>query len=478
MFTITKETQFVIYGASFIGKEINTVLKEKGYDVVAFFDTDAKNGKIVDGVQVLHPEEELSGKERTVIIIAITDTQEHEAVAEYLYSIGYDKIIMQTDFIKNEKQIVDEIYERILIGENVEAIEIPCFEPAEDGWEKFEDKYVDVIEGKYVVDVPVELLFFEKADGVLCTAYQNEPLLTAYHFLEGRENADLVFEYFESRDEAIRWIQVESVRYKNLSRRWQVYGHDINKAQIPWVERNEKGVFVVKTEEPYAMFQVVKGYSRVKCVMSESDYRSWVNIDKVDNFYELMKKHHVSRIYTPIPHPAMYDIVANRENYGYTRLARMCRYFSEQRMDIKGKKVLDVGTYVGYLGQHMYRMGADVTAVEYANDLYELCDSINDILGYRLDLKHMGIEELETEDQYDVTIMLTVLYWHLDTPLADKIMKKVDEVTKGILVWESGNEIEREKEWIMNHSSFNHYEKIADSFGAGKLRELGVFSRV
>ena len=478
MFKITKETQFAIYGASFIGKEFKAALEANGYKVVAFFDTDAKNGKEIEGLRVVRPEDASVDKRNIVTVIAITDSQEHWGVAEYLHSLGCNKIIMKTDFIKNEKNAVDEIYENILDGKNIENIDIPYFESNQYGWKDFEHKYVDVIGEKYVVDVPVELLFFEKEDGVLCTAYQNEPLATAYHFFEGRENADLVFDYFESREKAIRWMQVEAVRYKNMSRRWQIFGHDINKAQIPCVEWNHKGLFTVKTEKEYAMFQVAKGYARVKCMMSENDYRSWLNVDKVAKFHDLMKMHHISRVYTPIPHPAMYDVVTIRENYGYTRLPRVCRYLAENKIDVRGKKVLDVGTYVGYLGQHMHRMGAEVTAVEYAKDSYQLAESINDILGYRdIDLKNMGIEELETENRYDVTIMLTVLYWHLDTPLADKIMKKVDEVTNGILIWESGNEIEREKEWILKNSSFNRYKKIADTFGSGKLRELGVFYR-
>ena len=73
--------------------------------------------------------------------------------------------------------------------------------------------------------------------------------------------------------------------------------------------------------------------------------------------------------------------------------------------------------------------------------------------------------------------MLTVLYWHMDTPLGIKLIKAVDHMTKKFLLWESGDEPEREKHFIFSHSSFHTYEKICETVGTGKLRELGIFTK-
>ena len=56
-------------------------------------------------------------------------------------------------------------------------------------------------------------------------------------------------------------------------------------------------------------------------------------------------------------------------------------------------------------------------------------------------------------------------------------MEKINQVTKDYLVWESGDEIEQEKKFVLEHSSFTNYEKIMETFGTGKIRELGIFSR-
>ena len=101
-----------------------------------------------------------------------------------------------------------------------------------------------------------------------------------------------------------------------------------------------------------------------------------------------------------------------------------------------------------------------------------------EILNTDLRTLNIGIQEMDENEFYDVTILLTVLYWHFDTDLGLKLMEKIDKLTKGILLWESGDEPEREKQWIFDHSSFNAYEKIGDTFGTQKLREMGVFYRV
>lgn len=502
-FKFTKDSKVIIYGASFLGRAFLERLREKEIEVIYFFDRFYKGEKEIKGVPVVHPdatninilsvdkyhigEKQLEynfkdiskeEKENIIVVVAITDVQEHRVVAEYLYSMGYRNIIMQNDW---QEKITQShiVYESILEGKIIDNINIPCYEPKKVDWRKFEDRYVEKKNGKCILGVPVELLFCERNfDGEICSIYQNEPLLSFYNFMEGRKGIEGIVGYFKERKEAMRWAEVNKLKYMNMTRRLELYGQNVDIEMLPIVKWDETGKFVVESQLEYVMFYFVKGYGKIRCVMSEEDYAKWINIEKVTECYEIIDRYKISHIYTPIQHPALYDIKSKRDNCGYTRLMYLCEFFLKEGIKVEGMKVLDVGSYIGYFSQHMCRMGAKVTSVEYAEDIYQLSRALNNLFGYNnIDLRNTGIEEIDDEEKFDISIMLTVLYWYLDTPLGEKIIEKIDKVTKGMLIWESGDEIEKEKLFILEKSSFDSYVKITDTFGTGKSREMGVFFR-
>jgi len=183
-------------------------------------------------------------------------------------------------------------------------------------------------------------------------------------------------------------------------------------------------------------------------------------------------------VYTPISHPQFFDYPALRESYGMSRLMKITKYLYSESTNFEELSVLDSGSYISYFAQNFYRMGAKVTSVEYDLHHFELACKLNDLLYCQgIHMVHGGVEQLDESQKYDITILLTVLYWHLGTDLAFDIMRVVDNVTTDMLIWESGDEIEKEKKWILDNSSFKKYIKLQDTFGSGKMREMGIFRK-
>ncbi|WP_244815399.1 hypothetical protein [Caballeronia sp. Lep1P3] len=49
-------------------------------------------------------------------------------------------------------------------------------------------------------------------------------------------------------------------------------------------------------------------------------------------------------------------------------------------------------------------------------------------------------------------------------------------MVEDFVIWESGSNPEEEKEVVRRFTRFTHYRKIADTYGTGRARELGIFS--
>lgn len=482
-FIIDLEREFIIYGASFLGRKLYKNLTNQGYKVIAFLDKDADKFNEVSGIAVLKPDNKMIHniqKDLIIVIVAITNYKEHSYVAKYLNKLGYKNIIFRTNAIES-KYFTDMniVYDFLEADKEIKGISTLKYEY--QGKEKdipFDLDYCKAIDNNtYQVFIPTELLFYKKKNELI-SAYQVIPLLPFYNFIEGKESEEFLNSYFtdnlNERDWE-RWMDEERNYYKHFS-----FNNDFNKINesLPKVYWDEKGYFVVQRLLRYVIYNIAKGNSKVLCVVSKDDYEKWINRDMIDACFEAINEGNLSFVYTPIPHPAFFDFPCKRDECGKTRLITICEYLYKNNIDIKDKRILDAGSYVCYFSQHMHRMGANITAVEFDTTSYDLAEKLNKLL-FCNGINHIncGVQEIDKSIKYDITFLLTVLYWHLHTELAFEIIKTIDSVTKGILFWESGNEIEFEKQWILKNSTFNYYEKICNTFGTGKLRELGVFSR-
>lgn len=476
MYTISKECSFIIYGASFVGRNILDILKKYGWNVKYYLDRGTNITSEVKGIKVYNPDQEglEIDSEKDIVFIAVTEAAEHTQIANFLLKKGYTKIILKSGTDEDEINPMDIVYNSLLEGKSIENMKVPYYQKKEFDIEYLEHMYYEKKGENYIIDVPLELLFYEEGEK-LRSVYQNQPLLTYYNYLEGRENIDSLKELEKKCIlDLPRWMEKEKIVYRHMAEQWQ-YG---KLKKMPYVVREKEGRFIVKTALKEVIFSVAKGYKRVACELSVSDYNKWLMKDEVKACIDIIQKYNISFVYTPILHPFFYDFPCKREELGYTRLMGICRYLSQVGIELQEKKVLDVGTYIGYFAQHFARMGAETVGVEYDFCNYELAILLKKLSSCnRLTLRNIGVQDIGDEEEFDIVFMLSVLNWHMYTELGEQIVKKIDQVAKQYLIWESGDEIETEKDFIFQHSSFTKYEKIMETFGTGKIRELGIFCR-
>jgi hypothetical protein len=96
-----------------------------------------------------------------------------------------------------------------------------------------------------------------------------------------------------------------------------------------------------------------------------------------------------------------------------------------------------------------------------------------------VEFKNCRFEDLPHRDGYDIAIMLTVFYHTLrrnESASADMIAK-LDALAPQALFWESGDEPQREIDFIRTHSGLTEYLSLGPTFGTSLHREMGVFLR-
>jgi hypothetical protein len=498
-FVIKKNSIVVIYGASFVGKTFYNALKTQGIETIIFLDMNAPVLGDIGGVPIYIPDAAPildTQKNDVIVIVAVTNVKEHPFIANYLLNAGYKNILYKFG-INDFPQPSDLIYDGILngtlqIGDGIEVkgSNIPKF------WT--DRSYLrELGKDRLLVLIPIELLFISRQKDTeipseMGISLENRPLigavplLNAYDYFEGK-NTDS-FELFiqrlstsrDSHRDSVGWMRWLEER-RNESRTFALEVEldncyfEKNPVEVEWSSR---GLFFVLSRYRMAVYQVARNRKLIPCSVSRDEYSEWRNEPEISPCIESLKKHSLSYVYTPILHPNFIDYPCMRENYGMTRLMTLCKYIYENSIELTGKKVLDAGSYLSYFAQNFSRMGANVTSVEFDSAKYEPACAINKML--RQDdvvMIENGIEELSPNNRYSITIMTAVLNWHLDSELGKKIINIINLVTEDYLIWESGYAIEREKQFILDNSSFKKYTRLQSTFGTGKLRELGVFSK-
>ena len=86
-------------------------------------------------------------------------------------------------------------------------------------------------------------------------------------------------------------------------------------------------------------------------------------------------------------------------------------------------------------------------------------------------------EDININDKFDIALLMTVLYWYLDSPDILKVFfERINTMISEMIIWESGDKPELEKDLIVKNTKFKNYRKLPFTVGTGKLREFGIFT--
>lgn len=513
-FQLEKRYDYIIYGASYAGKVIYETMHRAGYRIRCFLDRRAEEIGTQCGLPVYTPDRYPHRDfEDTVIVIAVRVPFEHEAIASFLYQLGYDKIIYRPCSgslpAQSELMSAEDNYERLLSGRGVsEALTFVKYLGQFHEKRLFDDSIIHEDDRSVTVYLPTDLCFTNTKECVrslgLWEPVKDSILLesldlpvymgyysTVYFFracMGTTPNVRAAIKAYEDwiADTPISMWNV-STAHERVVERMQVYnglesvckmGDGFFRAHPVQVEWNPKGYFNIVDGHHRTCFYVAKGIPLIPAVMSKEDHEKWIHWDALKKCLDFISGKNMLAAYAPIPHPNFYQFPTYRDVGGHTRIQMIAEFLALNRISFQGRTVLDAGAYYCYLSQFFARLGAKVTAVEYDRESHEFAKLLNELL-YCGDIDCIcgGLEDLDTSRRFSVTIMLTVLYPYVGTALGRKILGNIDAVTEDLLLWESGDQPEEEIQYILKHSTFEHYLKISETVGTSKIRELGVFYR-
>jgi len=178
--------------------------------------------------------------------------------------------------------------------------------------------------------------------------------------------------------------------------------------------------------------------------------------------------------YCPVLHPRFRRARISRPES--TRLDRIRRLLGAFGPGLKG---LDIGCNMGYWCHMLTRQGLAMTGIDFDQKHLAIAAALNETYGLSVPFIRSSLNEYPVSQQYDIVLLLTVLYHALarDADEAIRMVEKIDKLTAAVLLWESGDDPDRELNLIRRHSGLTTYLPLGETSGTGKNRRLGAFVR-
>lgn len=351
--------------------------------------------------------------------------------------------------------------------------------------------------------IPVELLFSEDGDKanvenrtlewtVHIRKWGNHPIIcfgpynNLYHFfMDGSEQPEEYCKWFQGLFTTRNMVSgfSDELLIERRYREFRMMQRELNKGMDFFIahpatgEWNERGYFNLLDGHHRVSFLYYSGMTRMPVKIPQKDFEIWKNTEMARNVHEVIVRQGTTEFYQPIPNPYYLHLHTYREEFNKSRLHHLLEYFRDCRMN--NKKVVDIGANLGYIGQMFYRMGAEVTMIEFDPDHYRLMEKVNKMLHIKASIRTEAFENYKGKEKFDIAIMLTVFYPYFndeDTRIRDSFIKGINENVKELLVWESGDRAEEEKQFLLKNTKFKKYERICFTYATGKFREMGIFS--
>jgi len=237
---------------------------------------------------------------------------------------------------------------------------------------------------------------------------------------------------------------------------------------------NSRGYFNLTDGHHRSVFLLEMGLRFVPVSMERKDYFAWRNDEAAISVQNVIMETNRHDFYTPILNPFYIKLSAYRDNFNKSRLMRVMEAMKNIRLN--GKRVLDIGSNMGYMSQHFYREGAHVVCLEPDMFHLQLANELQNLSYSKCEMYQTPFEEYDADQPFDICVLLTVFY-HIIRKGSDwdKFIGKLNQYVESLIIWESGDDYVYEKEFIISNTKFKHYKHLSYTYGTGKLRELGIF---
>lgn len=490
-FDLYRGTSVLIYGAGLLGREIYG--KVKGiYDVKCYVDRKTDVGVSTDiPVRDLEHIAEYRG---CVVIICVHNGNWHYEIAEDLFDRGFEKILflaLNDTYKETEALCMNRIY-NFFIEEQYDCLrEIPCYQEMKgtDFKERIirkNDKYVTAYCGR-------ELLYsYDKIDEHQKDKISQEALLfwdvpmSAFkpftslfrYFMFGEGNSDLYVRNMRRLNNSFdmgeeEFLHSQYLIYQLLEKEYEK-GIEVLQYSPIDVKWNPRGYFNVVDGHHRCTFYYLKGMQNLPVRMTREDYETWMNAASADRIKEILNGN-ADILRMKISHPVLANGKCRYMEHGKTVLDVMQEWIYEGGYTFCS--VIELSDCQAYYSRNLYRMKrADtITALACSEEDRKVALALNDLQyvpGTAVRITDSA-ERCFKKHQFDLALMCGMY----DVHELEEIMELLDHSVLGTIFWQSKSDIEAEKAYILSHSDFCGYRKLAVKCLNGQLCEIGVFTR-
>ncbi|WP_250513765.1 DUF1698 domain-containing protein [Caballeronia sp. INDeC2] len=234
----------------------------------------------------------------------------------------------------------------------------------------------------------------------------------------------------------------------------------------------ERGVFMLKDGHHRSAFLRGAGIRYLLLRVTREESETWLNPDEAQHVRDVLAAQSRAEFYTPIQHPDFYAIDALREASYRSRLDHIFEYLGPYRF--RGR-LLDIGSNTGYFSHQFAREGVEVVGFEPDRNHFDLANALSRLYRSSARFENKPFEDANPNEHFSGSFLLTVLYHLLAQDKHRPLLERLDQMVEDFVIWESGSNPEVEKEVVRRFTRFANYRKIADTYGTGRARELGIF---
>lgn len=483
--TVSKDSDFIIYGAGEVGSRIAVRLMEEGYSVQGFLDLRPGSQNMLNGIRVYQVDEEVPWEEeRVIVIIALANGNIHKEVADNLYRKGYAYIVFLPIAL-----FLSQSTKNRLIAEYNEVMEGKCGGMAIHEYSEYrfpelkcEDGIVKESDGYIWTFVAQEILFSEsyenwkgdksKLTGIQ-TSYDRNIVLRKWYrnlfqyFENEAEDCEEYFNIFEikkgdiEKERLLRERQSLFQLYKMEFQR----GLDFFVETAPLAEWNSRGYFNLVGGHHRTIFLLEQGLTCYPVKMTKDDFAKWCNYNKLDSWKKCVEEDGDEFWDIPIPHPAYRNCIYKRENLKVTLMDKILNYF--ELMDVKNLSVLDASQADGYFARVFARSGVK-EAVCYDTKYARRIENLFDLLYVQNANVIKEISSIESR-QYDIVFALSPNSFVYED---GDILYKLLQMSAKYFFAEILKEREDILEFLIRKGSCTYCEKFANEVMEGKEYDI------
>lgn len=344
MFIVDKSKKYIIYGAGGDGIKMAGILKDAGVFVWGYIDARAESIGKVKGFSVYtlqKASEEITDKNKFIIIVTIKNLFEHSQIVRRLVEEGFDQCIYKPvetlrgvgNIVQNE---IGKVYDELIIrkrllagkmlGKSGKGLNLVCRNKL----------IIETRDESVLVWLPEELIYnyndFQDAYGCISMS-AFFPLVELYQLFMGQykseEEVNGVIDNFICY--SMEWVKKNGIEYNEglklslIRSRYNVFvemqrmmetDRDFFVRNAPTVCRGNNGAFYMSSSgRNRVAFLIAHGYHFVPVNMSMEDYRSWINEKIYQGIIMYLEKKEIDILEIPIPHPYLADISARYTEY-------------------------------------------------------------------------------------------------------------------------------------------------------------------